>query len=214
MALEAHNSVDAERSARSLQKAGAIASLLMAVSLPVAAWIYLTGDINSAVGVFGYSVADLLFGPVFGASLVTVIAALRERMRADAPRRMQMAQLAAALAAGAFVLMACIRAANRQYFLATDRSDLLAWSTLVAGVNGAAWHFLGWAYVLVAWAGWTSRQLPRVLSGLYLVAGAAALFVYQWANILEAHAGFFTLVVSIWVGVVLLRAGRASGSGD
>ena len=75
----------------------------------------------------------------------------------------------------------------------------------MAGVNGAAWHFLGWVYVLVGWSGWTSRQLPRVLSASYLVAGAAALFVYQWAE-LEGYAGFFTLVVSIWLGIVLLRS--------
>ena len=51
---------------------GAIASLLMAAALVTAGWIYLTGNINTALGVIGYSVADLLFGPVFGAGLVIV----------------------------------------------------------------------------------------------------------------------------------------------
>jgi hypothetical protein len=81
----------------------------------------------------------------------------------------------------------------------------MVWTTLVAGVNGAAWHFLGGVYVLVGWCGWTSRQLPRVFSALYMMAGAAALLVYQWAE-LEGYAAFFSLVISAWLGVVLLRS--------
>ena len=143
---------------------GGIASLLMAAALLIAPVMYLVGNLREAFGALGYSVADLLYGPVFGASLVTVMAALRQRMGQDAPIRMSLANKAAVLAAGAFVLMACIRAANRHYHLIhpglhleESSTVLIVWATLVAGVNGAAWHFLGWAYLLVGWAGWTSR---------------------------------------------------------
>jgi hypothetical protein len=193
------------------QRWGAIASLLIVVALIVASGIYLTGDINTVLGVIGYSVADLLFGPVLGASLVSVIAALRERFGQHAPIRMSYANTAAILAAGAFVVMACIRASNRQYFLESSRSDLVAWTTIVAGVNGAAWHFLGWMFVLVGWSGWTSRLLPRVLSALLLVGGAASLFVYQWGDEVEGFARLFALLVSLWLGILLWTARSDTG---
>ena len=60
---------------------------------------------------------------------------------------------------------------------------LVVWTTLVAGVIATGWHFLGWAWVLVGSAGWTSRRLPRALSMLYLVAGTGSLFVYVLPDI-------------------------------
>jgi hypothetical protein len=99
---------------------------------------------------------------------------------------MSLALLTAVLAAGAMVAVACIRAANRHYHLIhpelhleNSPTVLIVWTTLVAGVTGAGWHFLGWALVLVGSAGWTSRRLPRLLSALYLVAGTISLFVYR-----------------------------------
>lgn len=205
---------------QALPRWGALAFALMAVAVAGGAWIYLTGDINSAPGVFAYSVADLLFGPVFGAALVTVSAALREHIGRDAPLRMSLASKAALLAAGALVLMACIRAANRGYHLRypeqsleTNQTVLVAWTTLVAGVNGAAWHFLGWMFVLVGLAGWTSRRLPRPLNALYLIAGAAALFVYQWPAQLEGLAGLLTIVISLWSAFFLWQRSRETAPG-
>ena len=62
--------------------------------------------------------------------------------------------------------------------LETSTTVLVVWTTLVAGVSATGWHFLGWAFVLLGSAGWTTRCLPRVLSVLYLVGGIASLFVY------------------------------------
>jgi hypothetical protein len=125
-------------------------------------------------------------GPLWGASLVTAVFTLRERIGALAARRMNLALLAAVLAAGAFVAVACIRSANRQFHLIhpelhleESTSVLGVWTTIVAGVIGAGWHFLGWALVLLGSTGWTSRRLPRVLSVLCLVAGAVSLLEYQ-----------------------------------
>ena len=98
---------------------------------------------------------------------------------------MTLALLAAFVAAGAFVGVACIRSANRQYHLSHPElhlelatTVLVVWATLVAGVLATGWHFLGWALVLIGSAGWTSHRLPRGLSVLYLVGGTLALFVY------------------------------------
>ena len=203
MSLSTKSTAD---TSQTLRRVGAVASFLMAFALFLGPLIYLFGNLRDAIGALGYSLADLLYGPVLGASIIVVMAALRERIGSDASTRMSLANKGAVLAAGAFVLMACIRAANRHYFLEHNQSDLLAWGTLVAGVNGAAWHFLGWVYVLNGWAGWTSRLLPRALSAAYLAAGVPALFLYQWEGPLEPHAGLLALVVSVWLGVFLLRS--------
>jgi hypothetical protein len=178
----------------------------------VAPWIYLTGNLRDAFGAVTYDLADLLYGPVFAASLVTAFLALREHIGERAPRRMSLALLAAVLAAGAMVFVACIRSANRHYHLAHpdlhlegNTTVLIMWTTLVAGVTGAGWHFLGWALVLLGSAAWTSERLPRLLCILYLVGGIAALFVYLFPD-LEGLAGLLAIAWGIWQGIYFWRA--------
>jgi hypothetical protein len=185
-----------------MQKWGGLASFLLAVAFIVAPLIYLTGDLREAYGPFTYDLADFLYGPVWAASLVTAILALHERIGERAPRRMSLALIIAVLAAGAMVLVACIRSANRHYHLnhpelqlETSQTVLIVWTTLVAGVTGAGWHFLGWALVLIGSAGWTSGRLPHVLCVLYLVGGIASLFVYVFPNLKSRHIG---LVWGVW----------------
>ena len=203
---------DARTSAVTIQKWGGLASFLMAVAFIVAPLIYLTGNLRDAIGPLAYAFADFLYGPVWAASLVTAVFALRERIGERAPRRMTLALLAALVAAGAFVGVACIRSANRHYHmihpeLNLDMSTpvLVVWTTLVAGVIATGWHFLGWVLVLVGSAGWTSRRLPRVLSVLYLVAGTGSLFVYVLPDI-EANVVALGVVLSIWQGILLWKA--------
>jgi hypothetical protein len=199
-------------SAVTIQKWGGLASFLMVVAFIVPAWIYLTGNLRDAAGPLVYALADFLYGPVWAASLVVVIFALRERIGERAPRRMTLALLAALVAAGATVGVACIRSANRNYLLihpelSQGMSDtlLVAWSTVVAGVIATGWHFLGWALVMVGSAGWTTRRLPRVLSVLYLVEGTASLFVYLLPD-MAANVVALGVVVSIWQGILLWKA--------
>jgi hypothetical protein len=111
------------------------------------------------------------------------------------------------------VTVACIRSANRQYHLnhpelhlENSTTVLVVWTTIVAGVTAAGWHFLGWALVLAGSAGWTSGRLPRLLSGLYLAAGAIAWFVYLLPEA-EGAAAMLGVVVSVWSGILLWRAG-------
>ena len=194
-----------------LKSAALISSILLTVALIVAPFIYLTGDLRDAMGPFSYDVADFLSGPVWGASLVALVFVLRERIGARAQRRMSLALLVAALAAGTMVLGACLRSANRHYHLMhpelhleNSQTVLIVWTTLVAGLTNAGWHLLGWALVLVGSAGWTSRSLPRLLSGLYLAGGITALFVY----LLPANEGLVMLlgvVISMWQGILLWK---------
>ncbi len=192
-----------------------ISSFLLAVALIVAPLIYLTGNLQDAMGPLTYAVADFLYGPVWAASLVTLVFTLRERIGERAPRRMSLALLATILAAGAMIAVACIRSANRHYHLVhpelhleESQTILIVWTTLVAGVTGAGWHFLGWAFLLVGSVGWTSRQLPPPLTVLYLVGGVVSLFVYLLPE-LEGLAGMLGIVISIWTGLLLWRFGPA-----
>ena len=79
---------------------------------------------------------------------------------------------------------------------------LVVWTTLVAGVSAAGWHFLGWAWVLVGSSGWTSRRIPRLLSVLYLLAGASSLFVYLLPTF-EGGVILLGTVTSLWQGILL-----------
>jgi hypothetical protein len=189
-----------------------LASFLMAMTFIVAPLIYLVGNLRDALGPLSYDLADFLYGPVWAASLVTVVFTLRERMGEYAPKRMSLALMAALLAALATVAVACIRSANRHYHLMhpelhleESSTVLIVWTTLVAGMTSTAWHFLGWVMVLVGSSGWTSRRLPRLLSLLYLAAGALSLFVYLLPNS-EANAAALGVVVSIWQGILLWKA--------
>lgn len=167
-----------------------------------------------------YALADFLAGPVWAASLITAVLALRERLGGHAPRRMSLALLVALLAAAAMVAVACIRVANRQYHLLhpelhleDSTTVLVVWATLVAGMTATGWHFLGWAWALVGWAGWTSRLLPRPLTMLYGAGGVVSLFVYMLSG-LEEIAMTLGLVVSIWQGILLWKAEPGETTAD
>jgi hypothetical protein len=126
---------------------------------------------------------------------------------------MSVALLAAGLAGLAMVAVASIRSANRHYHIGHPDLHLeganfvlIVWTTLVAGVGGAGWQFLGWTFVLVGSAGWTSRRLPRLLCVLYLGAGLLGAVVYMNGN-WEPAAMLLAMVVSLWQATVLWRAG-------
>jgi hypothetical protein len=196
-----------------MQKWGGVAFFLMAAAFIVSGLIYLTGNLRDAMGPFAYSLADFLCGPVWAASLVSAVSALRERVGQRAAPRMNLALLASIAAACAFVAVACIRSANRHYHLTHPELNLemsstvlIVWATLVAGVIGAAWHFLGWAWILIGSSAWTSRSLPRLLSMLYFVAGAVSLFVYLLPDI-EPNAVALAVLISIWQGILLWKTG-------
>jgi hypothetical protein len=193
------------------RSAALISAILLAVAFIVAPFIYLTGNLRDALGPLSYDVADFLYGPVWGASLVTVVFMLRERIGDRAPRRMSLALLSAVLAAGIAVAVACIRSANRHYHLThpdlhleNSLDVLVVWSTLVTGLTNTGWHFLGWTLILIGSAGWTSRCLPRVLSILYLLAGVVSLFVYLMPGS-EGGAVLLGVIVSIWQGILLWK---------
>ena len=188
-----------------------IGSILLAVASIVAPFIYLVGNLRDTLGLFSYDLADFLYGPVWAASLVSIVFLLRERIGERAPRRMSLALLATVLSAGIAVAVALIRSANRHYHLLhpelhleNSSEVLVVWTTLVAGLTNTAWHFLGWALVLIGSAGWTSRSLPRVLSALYWLTGLISLFVYLIPGS-EGTAVLLSVIVLVWQGILLWK---------
>ncbi len=198
-------------SSATIQKWGGIASFVMVIAMVTASLIYLMGNLNDTIGPFAYSFADFLYGPVYSVSLVTAVLALRERIGEAAPRRMNLALLSAFAAACAFVVIACIRSSNRHYHLShpdlhleSSEIVLTIWATQVASAIGAAFHFLGWAFVLIGSVGWASRRLPRILSALYLWSGIMCMLILLLPDT-EASTMTLILIVSIWQGILLLK---------
>ncbi|HET7144979.1 MAG TPA: hypothetical protein VFI68_13250 [Anaerolineales bacterium] len=194
-----------------INKWGGLASFLLAVSFIVAPLIYLSGNLRDNVGVFTYNLADFLYGPVVSASLITLTYVLRERIGESAFRRMDLALLAAVLSAVGMAAVAFIRASNRHYHLIHPELDLensttvlIVWTTLVAGVNAIGFHFLGWTFVLLGSASWTSHLFPRLLNVFYFLAGVSALFVYLFSE-LEGLVLLLGTIIGIWQGILLWK---------
>lgn len=199
-----------------MQNLGVTASFLLAVAFIVAPYLYLTGNLSDPIRPYAYALADILYGPVWGASLVTAVFALRERAGDRAPRRMSMALFTAVFAAGMMVLVASIHASNRQYHLThlglhleTSTTVLIVWATIVQGAIAAGWHFLCWALVLLGSAGWTTQNLPRGLGLLYLTGGVVSLLVFVLHD-LEPFAAGLGVAWSVWQGILFWNdPGRA-----
>lgn len=194
-----------------ISKWGGVASFLLAVSFVIAPAIYLAGNLRDTFGAFTYDLADFLYGPVVSASLITVVYVLRERIGESAFRRMDLALLAAVLSAVGMAAVAFIRASNRHYHLThpelnleNSTTVLIVWATLVAGMNAIGFHFLGWTFVLLGSASWTSRIFPRLLTVLYFLAGVSSLFVYLFSE-LEGFVLLLGMIIGIWQGVLLWK---------
>ncbi|HLO17062.1 MAG TPA: hypothetical protein VK206_19670 [Anaerolineales bacterium] len=192
-----------------INKWGGLASFLLAVSFVVAPLIYFAGNLRDAIGVFAYDLADFLYGPILSASLVIVTYVLRERTGERAFRRMDLALLAAVLSAVGMAAVAFIRASNRHYHLLhpelnleNSATVLIVWTTLVAGVNAIGFHFLGWTFVLLGSASWTSHLFPRLLNVLYFLGGGSSLFVYLFPE-LEGLVLLLGTIIGIWQGILL-----------
>ena len=194
-----------------INKWGGLASFLLAVSFVAAPLIYLTGNLRDAVGVFAYDLADFLYGPVLSAGLIAVTYVLRERIGESAFRRADLALVAAVLSAVGMAGVAFIRASNRPYHLIhpelnleNSTTVLIVWTTLVAGVNAIGFHFLGWAFVLLGSASWTSHLFPRLLNVFYFLAGVSSLFVYLFPDI-EGLVLLLGAIISVWQGILLWK---------
>lgn len=204
------------------QKWGALASFVVAATFfasPLIVVIYLTTPYPS--GRVWYQFSDFLSGPLWAASLMMVVFALRERVGERAPRRMSIVLLAATLSTGLLICAAIIRSVHRdfQYFNPTrmDETSLLlilnTLSVVVPAVVAAGRHFLGWMLLALASVGWTTLQLPRGMSALFAISGVLSLLAYLWAvypeqpaDVLNGLAWLMFAIPMIWLGIMLWTA--------
>jgi hypothetical protein len=194
----------------SIQKWGALASLVLVatfITSPLIFVTYLTTPYPS--GRMWYEFADFLSGPLWAASLMTVVFALRERVGERAPRRMLIVLLAATLSAALMICVAFIRSVHRDYPYYEPAFEIIVPALMAAGR-----HFLGWALLVLASLGWTTQQLPRVLNALFFVSGILSLFAYLWAghpyaDMYDALVWLLYTIPTIWLGILLWTAGPA-----
>ena len=193
-----------------LVRSAAAASFVSPAALFVSLLLYFSSNLRDTFGAEAYALADLLLGPVWCASTISMYYALRQIIAQRARHRMSLALAAAVLAAGSMMLVACIRSANRQYHLRhpelhleQNAAVLIIWTTMIAGLIRTAWNYLGWAQLLLASAGWTSGALPRPLCALYAASGIAGLFVYARSES-EGAAVLLMLIASVWQGIFLV----------
>lgn len=192
-------------------KWGGLASFLFAISFIVAPLIYLMGNLRDTLGIFAYDLADFLYGPVLSTSLITVTYVLREKIGHHAKRRMDFALLFAVLSAIGLAGVAFIRASNRHYHLMhpelnleENQTILILWTTLVAGVTGLGFHFLGWNFILLGAVGWSTKLFPSLLSGLYLFTGVISFFSYLFRDG-DLSVLLLAAIISIWQGILLWK---------
>lgn len=192
-------------------KWGGVAAVVLAAVFVLPEMIYLMGNLREANGRLAYDLADFLYGPFKAACLVLVGYAVGNSLAGEGARRLSVGQMATLLAAGMFVAAALLRASNRHYHLAhpelhleNSQAVLLVWTTLVGGVINTAWHFLGWALLLVGSVGWKNGRWPGTLCIFYWIVGGLALFAYLRPD-MDLGVAMLTAVLSLWQGFVLWR---------
>lgn len=218
------------------QKWGGLASFVLAVIFVIAPVIYLVA-LPAATGLalpdFAdpfklrpvlanpvFDLGDFLFGPVWAASLVIAVFALRERLVASAPRRMFLAMLAASLSAALFVGGASLQTIGRHYTaIHPEMNDTVyesvfrASSIVVPGMTSAGRHFLGWTLIMLGSAGLASKKLPRALSILYLIGGVPSLVAYLVPGLGELVLAL-GVIWNIWQGILLWRGDESQAAAE
>jgi hypothetical protein len=194
-----------------IKKWGAISFWIMALSLVVPPFIYLTGNLRDRFGAITYDLADLLYGPIFSASIVIAFYSIREHIGRRAFRRMDLALISAALSAIGMVALALLRASNRHYHilhpdlnLESSTTVLVVWTTLATAFTAVGFHFLGWAFILTGSSIWTSRMFPHMIAALFTITGIPALFVYLIPEF-EGFVSFLGVIIGVWQGILLWR---------
>jgi len=211
-----------------IKKLGSIASFAQAAIFLIVPVIYFV-IVPAATGLTGtdfsdpfklrsvlanpvFDLGDFLLGPLWAASLVISVLAMREHLEDTAPHRMQLAVIASSLSAALFVAGGVVQTTGRHYISMNPELDANVFesifrslSMIVPGLTSSGRHFLGWTLILLGSAGWTTRSLPRLLCVIYFFGALLALFAYLSPGIGELIL-LPGVIWNIWQGILLWRA--------
>jgi hypothetical protein len=159
----------------------------------------------------------LLTYVIFGLVLAALALTLRRRLKDEAPVLTQMATIAGLVWAVALVASGMVFNAGMSAVVQLDASDpaqaVAAWQAIepvAQGLGGSGGELLGGLWVLlVSVAALRARKLPRTLSWLGIVLGAAGIVSVVPALRDVAYVfGLLQIVWFVWLGVVMLSVRR------
>lgn len=167
------------------------------------------------------SVLPLVIDAIYIGIAVTFLLltlALFDRLRAAAPARMQICVVTGVFASGLFLLYAMINMVGNpvavsmyQHNTTMGGAIYVALRATANAFNAGALFAAGWALLLAGWAGRAANVLPNVLG--YLMIGAGLAMIGSFVLLPVGLLGVLLAPVwSIWLGITLLREGRATAA--
>jgi hypothetical protein len=210
-----------------IQKWGGLASFVQAAIFLIAPVIYLVA-LPAATGlppeafsdphqlrpvlanpVFDFG--DILFGPLWAIATIVAAFGLRDRMKEGAPTRMLMAVLFAGMSGALFIGGSTVQTIGRHSMarmieLDADMFEAIfrTISIVVPGLTSGGRLALGCFLLVTAWAGLGTRQIPRLLSILYIIGGIPLLMAFRFPFLGEPVL-LVGAIWNIWQGIVLWR---------
>jgi hypothetical protein len=157
---------------------------------------------------------NLLMYVIFGVVLVVLTLALQEHLQAASSAIIRMATAIGLIWAGVLIASGMVANAGIAPVVALHAKDpaqaALAWLAIESVANGlgsANGEILGGVWMLlVTWAAWQGKGLPRGLNYLGLAVGVVALVsAIPGLNDVAGLFGLGQILWFIWLGVVLVR---------
>ncbi len=211
---------------KTLQKAGGISALYMAVShligivifLGVLDYLSMTDPIQKmALNVEKQAVVfstNLLMYVFFGFALIVLALALHDRIKTDAPALMQAATSVGILWAGSLIASGMVANAGLATIAALYAQNpaqavviFQSIESVANGLGNANGEILGGVWtLLVSLAAWRSGGLSKGVSVLGLFVGAIGVItIIPALNDITGLFGLGQIIWFIWLGIVLLR---------
>jgi hypothetical protein len=158
---------------------------------------------------------NLVLYEIFGIVLAALALALYERLQGASPAIIRLATAIGLIWAGILIASGLVANAAIAPVLALQAKDparaVVAWVAIEAvsnGLSSANGEILGGVWtLLVTWAAWQAKGLPKGLNYLGLVVGVVGLVsAVPGLNDVAGLFGMSQMLWFIWLGIVLLRS--------
>jgi hypothetical protein len=158
---------------------------------------------------------NLVLYVIFGVFLVVVALALHERLQAVSSAVTRMATAIGLIWAGVLIASGMVANAGIAPVVALSEKDpaqaALAWlaiETVTNGLSSANGEMLGGLWtLLVTWAAWHGKGLPKGLNYLGLLVGVVGLIsAVPGLHDMTGLFGLSQMLWFVWVGIVLVRS--------